>query len=94
MNHAVLVGIREFAEMPERASGVLPCAAALFRHRLLAPDDVDGLTPDSIKLLSNSAGVESAGANKDRKLMLRCRLDAIFPNQGMDSMVENDTAKL
>ena len=41
MEGAMLVSVREFTEMQERAIPTLPCAAVCFRERLLRADHVD-----------------------------------------------------
>lgn len=81
MDSAVLVGVREFLEMPQRALQFLPCAKGLLR-----PDQIDSTTTDSGKHELGAGCVERPVPYlglKDRELVLTWDL-------GGDSLVSHN----
>ena len=82
LDGAVLVGIREFAEMPERALNALPCAAMIRRERLFGSDHGDGSGTDLIQKL-HSTPVKSLDKFEDWELNLGSdwRRLSITPNE-------------
>ena len=82
LDGAVLVGIREFTEMPERALNALPCAAMIRRERLFGSDHGDGGGTDLIQKL-HSTPVKSLDRFEDWELNLGSdwRRISVTPNE-------------
>src|SRR5438067_13455297 len=66
MQRAVLVGIRQFAQVPQRVPfDTLPCAKGLFRF-----DQIDGVLSNALQVLRDATIFESFRILEDRKLVL------------------------
>jgi hypothetical protein len=66
MQRAVLVSVRQFAEMPQGATEVLPCAV-----RLLRSDQLDGVLPDIPEVLGDAPVSKALLRFENGELVLR-----------------------
>lgn len=83
MERAVLVGVREFLQMPKGTLPALPCSAFAFRERLLRSDEPHGVTSDSAQELGSSASVKARLGLKNGKL-------EFSPHGGMTQIIEDE----
>ena len=89
MEGAMLVGVREFVEMPERAFPAIPCAAVCYRERLLGVYYVDMGLVDPWKKLPYPFAHEATLRHIDRELNPGWRKLVVLPNvQLMGKVIE------
>ena len=74
MDKAVLVGIREFLEMPERTPFALPCSTIFLGERLFRSDQRDGLRVDALEELADPVPLKPIHIYEDGKLIFRLRI--------------------
>ena len=90
LDGAVLVGVREFTEMPERALDAIPCAAIIRREQLFGSDHGDGSVTDPVQKL-HSTPIKSLHRFEDWELDLGAdwRRLSVTPNEQLvDEVIE------
>ena len=89
LDGTMLVSIREFVEMPERAFPTLPCAAVCYRERLFGVDHLDVVRVDPWKEPAHPFLHEMTPRHIDRELNSGWRELAVLPSiQLVDKVIE------